>query len=195
MPKLLQITNKEILLDNLETTIAEYCKEEAGLVISDIFREELLQITEKVLRYHEKDGNILSEIEGTYFFHEIFNTMDPDLYVSWCEFEQRVLNDYSFIQENKNTKKSYLKTSPIDNAWGFKLPEILLVQELKRITQHRFHSLQENYTIELLHSGDLIHLQPAGSEALGKELLNLCIKIDLVEKKFDAIVGKLNPLH
>lgn len=189
------VINNCNLLNNLETTIEEYCKEEAGLVISDIFQEELVQITEKVLRNHEKDGIVMSAIEGTYFFHAIFNRMDPDLYVSWCEFEQRVLNDYSFIQENKNAKISYLKTSPIDNAWGFKLPEILLVQELKRIIQHRFHSLQENYTIELQHSGDLIHLQPASSEVLGKELLNLFIKIDQVEKKFDVIVGNLNPIH
>lgn len=191
MQTLLQIANKEDLINELETTILEYCEEVVGLELSELFQEDLLQITEQILQEHGRDGKDMSSIEGTYFFHTIFSTMVPDLYAMWYELERETFDDENFFVANKDTKKALKEATTVYNEWGLELTESLLVQELKRALQHRLHTLREELAIKLLHERDILHIQPAKGNVVSEELLNIFKELTQVEKKFDSLMNKI----
>lgn len=188
MDTLMQITNKEILVEQLETIIREYCVQE-GLALSNMLHEELKESTDEILAKYNKDGQDLSPIEGTYFLHAIYNTLFPDLYVSWWSSYRQSQQMQDAVLE-VTTKKDY-----VINTYAFELPERLLVQELKQITQKRFNALQTNSTIELFHSGTYIEIQPASSNIISKEILKIYMQMEKVEKNYDTLIRRLCPLH
>ena len=80
----MQITCKETLVERLEITIRDFCIQESGIVLTNVFQNDLKETTETILSKYNQDGQVLSLIEGTYFFHEIFNALFPEMYVAWC---------------------------------------------------------------------------------------------------------------
>lgn len=184
----MQITNKEILVEELEKVIREYCVQE-GLALSNKFHQELKDSTDEILAKYNKDGHELSPIEGTYFLHAIYNTLFPDLYVSWWS-DYRKSQQMQEAVPKVTTKKDYVM-----NTFAFELPERLLVKELKQITQKRFNALQTNSTIELFHSGTYIEIQPAFSDVVSEELFKIYMQVEQVERNYDTLIRRLCPLH
>lgn len=191
----MQITSKETLVERLETIIRDFCIQESGLVLSNVFQNDLKETTETILSNHNQDGQVLSSIEGTYFFHAIFNTLFPELYVAWCANHRERLQTPSDLQKQEAEFKMTKQKEYVMNTWSFELPERLLVQELKKITQKRFNALQTKSTIELFHSGTYIEIQPASSDVVSKELFNIYMQMEQVEKNYGNLIRRLCPLH
>ena len=191
----MQITSKETLVKQLETTIRDFCIQESGLVLTNVFQNDLKETMETILSNYNQDGQVLSLIEGTYFFHAIFNALFPEMYVAWCANQRERLQISSDLQKQE-AEFNITKTKEYAmNTWSFELPERLLVQELKQITQKRYNALQTKSTIELFHSGTYIEIQPASSDVVSKELLSIYMQIEKVEKNYNNLIRQLCPLH
>lgn len=195
MNTLMQITSKKILLERLETKISEFCVQENGLTMSSSFQKELKETTEQILFDHQQDGQVLSPIEGTYFFHAIFNTLLPDVYIAWCtSHKDRLQIDGGHVKKDTSFKMTQ-EMEYVMNTWVFELPESMLIQELKQITQKRFNSLQTKSTIELIYSGENINIQPSCSDCLSKEFLKIYMQVKQMENNYNSILRRLCPVH
>lgn len=195
MDTLMQITSRKILVEQLEKIIREFCVQEDGLTLSNLFQEDLKETTDEILFNHKQDGQVLSPVEGTYFFHAVFNTLFPDLYVLWCANRRERLQNNSCPVKEEAGFRMNKKMEYVMNAWSFELPERLLVRELKKIIQKRFNALQTNSTIELFHDGTYIEIQPACMDMVSKDLLNMYMQVKQVEKNYNSIIRQLCPLH
>jgi len=192
MQTLLQISNKEDLIDELETTITEFCEEVVGLELAELLRTDLEQITEQLLENHGTDGKKMTSIEGTYYFHIIFSTSMPDLYSMWYESEMENFDNENFFVENKNTAEALKKATTTYHNWGLELIEPLLVQELKRALQYRLFSMRTDLTDKLLTDLDVIHIQPAKDNVVSNELLTILDELAEIETKFDSLLSKID---